>query len=131
MYYFRKPVMMNWRTPLAYYHLGEYLLQKGDSLDRAAGLGMAAVRLFENKDSRGYDLLGRVYMAQEKYTLAQKEYFKGTMNFPDNAGMFFNLGTCHYYLENRVKAGQALKMALELGLTPQQEEKARQMLKEL
>jgi len=130
MYYFRRTVMMNWPSPLAYYYLGEHLLQQNDSLSRVEGLGMAAVRFFDH-DPRGYDLLSRAYMAQKKYKLARTNCIKGSLMFPDRPEFYFMLGKALIGMELPDEAKIALENSLKHNLSGPAKEEAERLLKNL
>lgn len=130
VYYFRRTVMLKWPTPLPYYYLGEYLLQQRDSLNRAAGLGMAAVRYFD-RDPRGYHLLGRVYLTQKKYKLARSQFFKGLKFAPEDAELNFLLGKTCVILGRNAEAKKHINKALKNNLPSPQREEARKLLIQL
>ena len=130
VYYFRRTVMLNWPTPLSYYYLGEYLLRQKDSLDHAAGLGMAAVRYFD-RDPRGYHLLGRVYLTQEKYKLARSQFFKGLKFAPEDAELNFLLGKTCVTLGRKAEAKKHINKALKNKLPSPQREEAKKLLRRL
>jgi len=130
LYYFRRAISLQTPTPLAYYYVADYFFQHGDSLSRAAGLAMAAVRYFEN-DRRGYLLLGNIYTAQGKYKLARSQYFTGQRLFPEDAECSFLLGKTCALLREKDEARTFLKKALTLGLPEAQKKEAEEILARL
>jgi Tfp pilus assembly protein PilF len=130
LFYYEEAVSRNWPTPVAYHNLAEYLLQKNDNLDRAAGLAMAAVSRF-GLDRRGYLLLGKIYLTQKKYKMARLQLFKGCRIFPDDSEYHFLLGKTYVMLDRNEEASESLNKALDLGLPPPQKEEAEKLLTEI
>lgn len=130
IYYYRKTVGFQKPTPEAYHNLAQYYYKKGDSLDYAAGLAMAAVRYFTN-DRRGYLLLGNIYYKQEKYKLARLQYTKGLTLFPGDAEYQFLLGKTHMKLNEKAKAKEYLQDALKNNLPEPQRAEAEKLLAQL
>ena len=126
---FRRAALLGWPSPYSYYYLGEYLLQKGDSLDRAAGLGMAAIRFF-GADRRGYHLLGRVYLAQAKYKLAQTQFLAALKLSPEDAEIHFLLGKTLLKSGSVDQAKVHLNDALKYNLASPEREEAEKLLRE-
>lgn len=130
LHYFRRAVSLQSPTPLAYYYLADYHFQQGDSLNRAAGLAMAAVRYFGN-DRRGYLLLGNIYSAQGKYKLARVQYYTGQKLFSEDAEYNFLLGKTCALLKEKDEARTFLKKALTLDLPEAQKKEAEEILARL
>lgn len=129
-YYYRRTISYQKPTPEAYHNLAEYYYKKGDSLDYAAGLAMAAVRYFTN-DRRGYLLLGNIYYKQDKYKLARLQYTKGLTLFPGDAEFQFLLGKAHMKLNEKAKAKEYLQDALKNNLPEPQRAEAEKLLAQL
>ncbi len=126
---FRRAVRLNWPSPYSYYYLGEYLLQKGDSLDRAAGLGLAAIR-YLGVDRRGYHLLGRVYLTQKKYKLAESQFLAALKINAEDAEMHFLLGKTLLEMGSVDQAREHLNDALKYNLASPEREEAEKLLQE-
>lgn len=129
-YYYRRTISFQKPTPEAYHNLAQYYYKKGDSLDYAAGLAMAAVRYFTN-DRRGYLLLGNIYYKQDKYKLARLQYTKGLNLFPGDAGFQFLLGKTNLKLNEKAKAKKYLQDALKNNLPEPQRAEAQKLLAQL
>lgn len=114
-------------SPWAYYFLAEYYLGQGDSLIKAAGLGKSAVRYFGH-DRRGLDLLGRIYLAQNKPKLAQIQFADGMKMFPDDPDFQFLMGKALALQGEKEKAVTFLDKAIQLGLKAPYREEARTLL---
>jgi tetratricopeptide (TPR) repeat protein len=127
LYFYRKTTTSRWPSPYAYHNIAEYFLQTGDSLNRAAGLAMTAIRYFEG-DRRGYLLLGKIYYAQGKYKLARLQFFKGSKLHPNDAEYHFRLGKTLLMLGDKAEARKLIEKAIELNLDPRMEGEARQLL---
>jgi predicted Zn-dependent protease len=130
LHYYEKTVALQWPTPIAYHNLARYYLNKNDSLARAAGLAMAAVRYFEN-DRRGYLLLGKIYFADGKFKMARDQFFRGAKLFPDDAEYHFWLGKAHVRMDDKAKARTALRKSLDLNVPSPEKEEAREILDNL
>lgn len=128
-YYYRKAISFQKPTGEAYYHLSQYHYQKGDSLDYAAGLAMAAARYLN--DRRGYRLLGNIYYSQGKYKLARLQYYKGVTIFPEDAEFKFLLGRTYYKLNEKAKAREILQKAVKGNLSEPQLSEAKAILAKL
>ncbi len=130
MSYFRRAIKLNLPSPYAYYYVGDHLLQQGDSLNRVAGLAMAAMK-FMGKDRRGFKLMGDAYMAMGKYKLAKSSYRRGVKVLPEDAELNFLLGKAYFHMGETKSAGKYLRNSLKLvdhELTAGQKEEAQNMI---
>jgi predicted Zn-dependent protease len=124
---FRKAIALQCRSPWAYYYVAEDMLNRNDSLLRAAGLGMTAVSYFSN-DRRGLELLGRIYLAMKNYDVAKTQFAQGLMQFHNDPRFQFYLGKTYLLMENQAEAKKQLETALADGLTSPFREEARKLL---
>ncbi len=124
---YEKAVKLNGPTPMAYYNLAKYLYDRKEDLDRAGSLAMGAVRFFDN-DQRGFLLMGKIYLLQEKYKVAKSQFYKGARLYPDNAEFHFLLGKTCAKLNEKDEARKALKQALKLKLPSPEKEEAQKIL---
>ena len=127
---YRKVVDMKSPTPFAYYNLARHFVDTGDSLLRAEGLARSA-QVYFGSDSRGYLVLGDVYMAQKKYKLARTQYFNALKLSPDDAILHFKHGKSLYLLKEYKDAKVELRAALDLNLDSPMKEEAQKILSKL
>lgn len=127
MYYYRQAIERHWPVPDAYLNLSEIYYTRGDSLDKAAGLAMAAINCGEN-DGPAYMLLGKIYYAQEKYKLARTQFISGNLLHPDDPEFLFRLGKAYIKMDDFTEARKSLRRALELNLASPLKEEAEQLL---
>lgn len=128
--YFRRVVKLESPSPLAYYFLADYLCQRGDSLNRAAGLAMIAMRYF-GRDPRGLMLLGKIYYKQGKYQLALTQFQTGADTFTDNAEFPFLAGKALIGLNKKAEGKKELQKALKLNLETSMRTEAEALLRSL
>ncbi len=127
VFYFNKAIKSGGPVPEAYYNMAQFHFEAGKDLDLAAGMGMGAVRYFD-RDPRGYLILGQIYYAQKKYKMARTQFYKGTTLDPSQGELFFYMGKTDFMQKNNRLAKNALKQALDLGLSKDQTAEAKKML---
>jgi tetratricopeptide (TPR) repeat protein len=130
LFYFDKAMVRQCPSPWAYYYSAENLLGRGDSLIRAAALGMSALSYFP-KDRRGYELLGRIYLALKNYQVAQAQFAQGLILFPHDPVFQFYLGKTFASMGDQTQAKNQLDAALADGLASPFREEARTLLEGL
>jgi predicted Zn-dependent protease len=113
--YFRRVIKLEMPSSKANYYLADYLYQKGDSLDRAAGLGMAALPNMRN-DPRGILLLGKIYYKQQKFQLALTQFQSGGVAFASVAELPFWTGKTLFAMNKKAEGKKELQKALGLNL---------------
>lgn len=126
--WFRMAVDRNCQSPWSYYFVAEELFNRGDSLSRAANLGMTAVSLFTG-ERRGLELLGRIYLTQKNYRVAKSQFAQGLRQFPNDPVFQFYLGKTWLLLENPEEGKKLLEGALANGLAAPLQDEARQLLR--
>ncbi|MDD4052489.1 MAG: hypothetical protein PHR28_11415 [candidate division Zixibacteria bacterium] len=124
---FNKAIVWQVRSPWAYYYVAENLLNRGDSLIRAARIGTAGLNYFP-KDRRGYELLGCIYLAQKKYQVAKAQFAQGLTLFPNDPVFRFYIGKAFCLMEDQEEAKKQLEAALAGGLTSPFQEEAQKLL---
>ncbi|MCK4301506.1 MAG: hypothetical protein KAW91_01965, partial [candidate division Zixibacteria bacterium] len=84
-----------------------------------------------DRDPRGYHLLGRVYLTQEKYKLARSQFFNGLKFAPEDAELNFLLGKTCVTLGRKAEAKKHINKALKNKLPSPQREEAKKLLRRL
>ncbi len=109
-------------SPWPYYYVTMNLIKETPAPLRAEGLAMAAHRYFAGQRP-GFMLLGKTFLAREKYRLAMQNFYRGTLLFPEDAEYRFYYGKALHLLGDDAKAREELQKALDLGLgTPHRAE---------
>lgn len=127
--WFRQAVDRQSPSPWSYYYVAEDMLNRGDSLQRAANLGMTAVSRMVN-DRRGLELLGRIYLASQNYRVAKSQFAQGLRQFPDDPGFRFYLGKTHLLMDNVEEGRKQLEAALANGLSGPLRDEAQRLLRD-